>query len=310
MLNIGEMMEKETVKMKMREIVKSCFFVPSLQEAVLTSVEEHAERSDFLFGCLAGMHYQIFSEEVKESERIAAAVELLMLAGDILDDLMDQDSLETSWSKAPLTTSFHMAIGLLLAGQKAIADLPIDDDKKAKAQSYILSRLLQSLNGQHMDVTNGIQTEAEYIEMVKKKSGSLVAMACFVGTALAGAEKNTVIIEKYANDIGIAAQIDNDIDALYRWDEKNDIKAKKKSLPVLYMLASKRDNLLKQYFSNHIDYNELYAQKEKVIQQMEQEGAFYYAKVMSHIYKEKALQEIEKLDVDDRYKSVLKTIIL
>ncbi|ALF11993.1 polyprenyl synthetase [Parageobacillus thermoglucosidasius] len=304
------MMEKETVKMKMREIVKSCFFVPSLQEAVLTSVEEHAERSDFLFGCLAGMHYQIFSEEVKESERIAAAVELLMLAGDILDDLMDQDSLETSWSKAPLTTSFHMAIGLLLAGQKAIADLPIDDDKKAKAQSYILSRLLQSLNGQHMDVTNGIQTEAEYIEMVKKKSGSLVAMACFVGTALAGAEKNTVIIEKYANDIGIAAQIDNDIDALYRWDEKNDIKAKKKSLPVLYMLASKRDNLLKQYFSNHIDYNELYAQKEKVIQQMEQEGAFYYAKVMSHIYKEKALQEIEKLDVDDRYKSVLKTIIL
>ncbi|GAJ43184.1 hypothetical protein GT2_08_00080 [Parageobacillus thermoglucosidasius NBRC 107763] len=309
-MNIGEMMEKETVKMKMREIVKSCFFVPSLQEAVLTSVEEHAERSDFLFGCLAGMHYQIFSEEVKESERIAAAVELLMLAGDILDDLMDQDSLETSWSKAPLTTSFHMAIGLLLAGQKAIADLPIDDDKKAKAQSYILSRLLQSLNGQHMDVTNGIQTEAEYIEMVKKKSGSLVAMACFVGTALAGAEKNTVIIEKYANDIGIAAQIDNDIDALYRWDEKNDIKAKKKSLPVLYMLASKRDNLLKQYFSNHIDYNELYAQKEKVIQQMEQEGAFYYAKVMSHIYKEKALQEIEKLDVDDRYKSVLKTIIL
>ncbi|MED3662999.1 class 1 isoprenoid biosynthesis enzyme, partial [Ureibacillus terrenus] len=199
---------------------------------------------------------------------------------------------------------------LLLAGQKAIVDLLIDDHKKAKAQLYISSRLLQSVNGQHMDVTYDIQTEAEYIEMVKKKSGSLVAMACFVGTALADAEKNTVIIEKYANDIGIAAQIDNDMDALYRWDEKNDIKAKKKSLPILYMLTSKRDNLLKQYFSNHVDYNELYVQKEKVIQQMEQEGAFYYAKVMSQIYKEKALQEIEKLDVDDRYKSVLKTIIL
>ncbi|MEW5323815.1 polyprenyl synthetase family protein, partial [Geobacillus thermoleovorans] len=162
----------------------------------------------------------------------------MMLAGDLLDDLVDQDSLETWWSKAPPTTSLHMAIGLLLAGQKAIADLPIDDDKKVRAQSYILSRLLQSLNGQHMDVTNDIQTETDYLQMLKKKSGSLVAMACFVGTALAGAEKNTVIIEKYANDIGIAAQIDNDIDALYRWDEKNDIKAKKKSLPVLYMLAS------------------------------------------------------------------------
>ncbi len=76
------------------------------------------------------------------------------------------------------------------------------------------------------------------------------------------------------------------------------------------MLASKRDNLLKQYFSNHIDYSELYAQKEKVIQQMEQEGAFYYAKAMSRIYKEKALQEIEKMDVDDRHKSAMKTFIL
>lgn len=161
-----------------------------------------------------------------------------------------------------------------------------------------------------MDFTHDIQTEAEYLEMVKKKSGSLVAMACFVGTALAGAERNNVIIEKYANDIGIAAQIDNDLDALYRWDEKNDIKAKKKSLPILYMLSSKEANLLKQYFSNHVDYNELYDQKENVFRQMEEEGAFYHAKVMSQFYKEKALQEIEKLDVNDRYKSALKMIIL
>jgi competence protein ComQ len=304
------MMEKEAVKMKMREIVEASFSVSSLKEAVLTLIEEQAKRSDFLFGRLASVHYQMFSENIKEAERIATAVELMMLAGDLLDDLVDQDSLETSWSKVPLTTSLHMAIGLLLAGQKAIADLPIDDHKKAKAQLYILSRLLQSVNGQHMDVTYDIQTEADYLKMVKKKSGSLVAMACFVGTALAGAEENTIIIEKYANDIGIAAQIDNDMEALYRWDEKNDIKAKKKSLPILYMLTGKRDNLLKQYFSDRIGYDELYAQKGKAIQQMEQEGAFYYAKAMSRIYKEKALQEIEKLDVDDRYKSALKTFIL
>lgn len=304
------MMEKETVKIKMREIVEASFSAPSLKEAVLTLIEEQAKRSDFLFGRLASVHYQMFSENIKEAEQIATAVELMMLAGDLLDDLVDQDGLETSWSNAPLAIFLHIVIGLLLLGQKAIADLPIDDHKKVKAQSYILSRLFQSLNGQHMDLTHDIQTEAEYLEVMKKKSGSLVAMACFVGTALAGAERNTVIIEKYANDIGIAAQIDNDIDALYRWDEKNDIKAKKKSLPILYMLASKRDNLLKQYFSNHIDYSELYAQKEKVIQQMEQEGAFYYAKAMSRIYKEKALQEIEKMDVDDRHKSAMKTFIL
>ncbi|MFS8630864.1 MAG: hypothetical protein LOD92_06870 [Bacillales bacterium] len=127
MWDVGEIMEKETVRMKMKEILESSFSVPSLKEAVLTSIEEHAKRSAFLFGRLAGVHYQMFSENIKETERIAAAVELMMLAGDLLDDLVGQDSLETSWSKAPLTTSLHMAIGLLLAGQKAIADLPIDD---------------------------------------------------------------------------------------------------------------------------------------------------------------------------------------
>ncbi|WP_235605531.1 polyprenyl synthetase family protein [Saccharococcus caldoxylosilyticus] len=295
--------------MTMKEIVESSFSVTSLKELVLTSIEEHTKRSNFLFGRLAGVHYQMFSENMKESEQITAAVELLMLAGDMLDDLIDQDSLEISWRQVPLAAFLHVVVGLLFLGQKVIADLPIDNDKKAKAQFYVSSRLLQSVNGQHMDVTNDIQTETDYLQMVKKKSGSLVAMACFVGTALAGAEKNTVIIEKYANDIGIAAQIDNDIDALYRWEEKNDIKAKKKSLPVLYMLASKRDNLLKQYFSNHVDYNKLYNQKETAIQQMEQEGAFYYAKVIGQIYKEKALQEIEKLDVDDKYKIELKSLI-
>lgn len=76
------------------------------------------------------------------------------------------------------------------------------------------------------------------------------------------------------------------------------------------MLTSNNNNLLKQYFSNNINYNQLYIKKDKVIQQMEQEGAVYYAKVMSQIYKEKALQEIEKLGVDNKYKLTLKKLIL
>lgn len=155
MQGVAEMIEKEAVKMQMKEIVTVSFSVPSLKESVLTSIEEHTKQSDFLFGCLAGMHYQIFSEEVKESERIAASVELMMLAGDMLDDLMDQDSLETSWSKAPLTTSFHMAIGLLLAGQKTIADLPIDDEKDKDHIFYAI----------HMGVTCDIHEEMDDLKM-------------------------------------------------------------------------------------------------------------------------------------------------
>ncbi|MED3764598.1 polyprenyl synthetase family protein [Ureibacillus terrenus] len=140
---------------------------------------------------------------------------------------IDQDSLEYVWNNAPNITTLHSAIGLLLAGQQAIIDLINDDDKKAKVQLYISSHLLQSINGQHMDATYDIKTESEYLEMVEKKSGALVSMACLVGAALADDKNNSPIIEKYAKNLGIAAQIDNDLCALFRWDEKNDIKTKK-----------------------------------------------------------------------------------
>lgn len=275
---------------------------PQLKAHMLMAIEQHMKESDLLFGRLAYLHYDLFSTQGNHSTYIAAAIELIVLAGDLLDDVVDQDRFEDT--AIPL----HIAIGFLLLGQQAIANVPIPSNKKLKALSYVTSCLLQSVHGQQLDVACDVQTEAEYIKMVEKKSGSLVAMACVIGALLAGKE-DIATLETYARYIGIAAQIDNDLDALYNWDKKADIQAKKKSLPILYMLESKNDNLWKQYFNNDIDYDRMYVQKEKALQQMEQEGAFYYAKVMSQIYKEKALQEIEKLDVDDAYKSALKTFI-
>lgn len=273
-----------------------------LKAHMLVAIEQHMKESDLLFGRLAYLHYDLFSTQGDHSTYIAAAVELIVLAGDLLDDVVDQDRFEDT--AIPL----HIAIGFLLLGQQAIANVSISNNKKLKALSYVTSCLLQSVHGQQTDVVCDVQTEADYVKMVEKKSGSLVAMACVIGALLAGKE-DIATIETYASYIGIAAQIDNDLDALYNWDKKADIHAKKKSLPILYMLESKHDNLWKQYFNNEIDYDEMYVQKEKALQQMEQEGAIYYAKVMSQIYKEKAWQEIEKLDVDDAYKSVLKTFI-
>lgn len=296
------MSEKEKIAKKIKEIVEQFMSEPQLKAHMLMAIEQHMKESDLLFGRLAYLHYDLFSTQGNHPTYIAAAIELIVLAGDLLDDVVDQDRFEDT--AIPL----HIAIGFLLLGQQAIANVPIPSNKKLKALSYVTSCLLQSVHGQQLDVACDVQTEAEYIKMVEKKSGSLVAMACVIGALLAGKE-DIATLETYARYIGIAAQIDNDLDALYNWDKKADIQAKKKSLPILYMLESKNDNLWKQYFNNDIDYDRMYVQKEKALQQMEQEGAFYYAKVMSQIYKEKALQEIEKLDVDDAYKSALKTFI-
>ncbi|WP_461200136.1 polyprenyl synthetase family protein [Anoxybacillus sp. TBDG-1] len=296
------MSEKGKIAKQMKEIVKQLVSEPQLKAHMLVAIEQHMKESDLLFGRLAYLHYDLFSTQGDHSTYIAAAIELIVLAGDLLDDVVDQDRLKDD------AIAVHTAIGFLLLGQQVIAHSNIADGKKLKALSYVTSCLLQSVHGQQTDVACDVQTEAEYIKMVEKKSGSLVAMACVIGALLAGKE-DIATLETYARYIGIAAQIDNDLDALYRWDEKNDIQTKKKSLPILYMLESKNDNLWKQYFNNDIDYDRMYVQKEKALQQMEQEGAIYYAKVMSQIYKEKAMQEAEKLDADDAYKSALKTFI-
>jgi len=296
------MSEKEKIAKQMKEIVKQLVSEPQLKAHMLVAIEQHMKESDLVFGRLAYLHYDMFSKQEHPFIYIAAAVEFIVLAGDLLDDIVDQDRLKDD------AITVHTAIGFLLLGQQAMAHSHIVDGKKLKALSYVTSCLLQSVHGQQLDVGCDVQTEADYLKMVEKKSGSLVAMACVIGALLAGKE-DIAAIETYARYIGIAAQIDNDLDALYNWDKKADIQAKKKSLPILYMLESKQNNLWKQYFNNDMDYDRMYVQKEKALQQMEQEGAIYYAKVMSQIYKEKALQEIEKLDVDDAYKSVLKTFI-
>ncbi|MBB5355229.1 competence protein ComQ [Anoxybacillus mongoliensis] len=297
------MSEKEKIAKQMKEILEQFMSEPQLKAHMLVAIEEHMKESDLVFGRLAYLHYNMFSKQEHPFISIAAAVELIVLAGDLLDDVVDQDRLKDD------AITVHTAIGFLLLGQQVIAHSHIADEKKLKALSYVTSCLLQGVHGQQLDVECDVQTEAEYTKMVEKKSGSLVAMACVIGALLAGKE-DIAAIETYARYIGIAAQIDNDLDALYNWDKKADIQAKKKSLPILYMLESKHDNLWKQYFNNDIDYERMYVQKEKALQQMEQEGAIYYAKVMSQIYKEKAWQEIEKLDVDDKHKSALKTMIL
>jgi competence protein ComQ len=76
-------MEKEAVQMKMREIIETSFSVPSLKEAILTLIEDQAKQSHFLFGRLASLHYEMFAKNMKEMEHIAAAIELIMLAGDL-----------------------------------------------------------------------------------------------------------------------------------------------------------------------------------------------------------------------------------
>ncbi|WP_074048696.1 polyprenyl synthetase family protein [Paenibacillus ihumii] len=87
------------------------------------------------------------------------------------------------------------------------------------------------------DLLNDIHTEESYIEMVSEKSAALIAAACMVGTLLATGERSEEV-RLYAEHLGIAAQIKNDIRDLLNWDHKNDFLNRKRTLPTLYLIQS------------------------------------------------------------------------
>ncbi len=74
--------------------------------------------------------------------------------------------------------------------------------------------ILQSMQGQHDDLSNRPATEDECLDMIKRKSGALTALPCVLGAMLATGKFDPAV-EKYAYQLGIASQIENDYKALF-----------------------------------------------------------------------------------------------
>lgn len=196
-------------------------------------------KGHFPFGQLVILHYQMFDGQSKDIFQAAAAVELMILSLDIFDDLEDQDNFSVPWNKIDQAIVMNIATGFLMLSTKALEQTSFERNIKVMANDYLNTLVLKAINGQHIDLMDLIESEEDYIQMVREKSGSLMASACLVGTALAS-EKHHDSVKKYAEHIGIIAQIKNDINDICRWDEKNDLINKKKTLLTLYLLKNQQ----------------------------------------------------------------------
>ena len=78
----------------------------------------------------------------------------------------------------------------------------------------MMEYILQSSQGQHDDLSDKPVTENECLDMIKRKSGSLTALSCVLGTMLATGKFNPTV-ESYALQLGIALQIENDYRGLF-----------------------------------------------------------------------------------------------
>ena len=170
--------------------------------------------------------------ETEEIYSIAAAVEMLILSFDILDDFEDDDCSDKPWLTEP-NLALNATTALQFLSLRVIQNSTFKN--RDKGLSLLLEYAQKSIHGQHKDLLNSCKTESDYIEMSIEKSGSLVALVCVVGTVLA-TDKDPDMIKTYANYIGLIGQINNDLEDIKIWNQKNDLLNKKYSLPIIYLM--------------------------------------------------------------------------
>ncbi|MDF2924876.1 MAG: hypothetical protein K0R57_3790 [Paenibacillaceae bacterium] len=236
-------------------------------------------------------------------DKNAALTEMMILAIDIVDDIQDQDNHSKPWMLCPIGHALNAVCSFLVA---FIAEVPA-----ATAQSA--GRLLAlSVNGQQKDLNGSIATEADYMEMIHKKSGSLLRFACQMGMSLVPELPKDIAaqLDELAECIGVAAQLDNDLKDLSKMESKSDLMCKKRTLPILFML---RDGLaefpyINQYYDGELTAEQFFSRKAELLEYVEASGCIEYTRIVQSLYIERAEELLDALPFSSEGKQQFKNI--
>jgi competence protein ComQ len=282
----------KNVKQQIINIIDCAFYERDLNQLVHQFIEDKINESSRWSDLTLTTHFMLGGNSPLIYEA-AAVAELVMLSLDILDDIQDQDNFEKPWMKCPQENALNIMVGLLMTalstvGQWRNRGLNVPHLMSEK----ITETILKAINGQHKDLNDLVNTEEEYMNMIEEKSASLVQMVCMLGMFLldqVGSEIESKMMEM-SRYVGLAAQIGNDGRDITRWDKKNDLLKKKKTLPVLFALAECEGdcNLFKKLYIGDLQFDQINEFKFNIIQFIKKSGALEYSKTMQRIYLKKA----------------------
>ena len=240
----------------------------------------------------------IANGEVNERTfRGASVIELIHTATLVHDDVVDDSnrrrgffSINALWKNkiAVLVGDYLLSKGLLLSIDNGDFDLLKIISVAVREMSE--GELLQIEKARRLDITEDI-----YYEIIRQKTATLIAACCALGAKSVSEDADLVEkMRKFGELIGMAFQIKDD---LFDYSSKNigkptgnDIKEKKLTLPLIYILNNCSPSLKKQIIYIVKNQN---TQKDKVafvIEQVEALGGIDYATKKMFSYRDEALE--------------------
>ncbi|WP_063870704.1 polyprenyl synthetase family protein [Paenibacillus sp. Root444D2] len=294
----------QDIQQHMHRVIDDYIYVEDLN-TLLKSFIDDKEKENSTWSKITICTHRMLGGDSPHIHRLAAVTELVILTLDIMDDLQDQDQGSKPWMRCPQAITLNAVMALFMGVLGELGHLQVKD-KLLVEVSKIISR---SVNGQQKDITNAISTVDDYLMMTQEKSGSLFRLACFMGySALECTEETIEQIHQLADCIGLIHQIQNDMRDLVRFDVKNDLIGKKRTLPVLYLLSIEDTafSQLKGYYEGEITTEFLLEKKEDFLQMIQDSGCMEYARIVQSVCIQKAEEIYENLQAISPWKERFK----
>ncbi len=252
--------------------------------------------------------------------RVAVAVECLICALDILDDIEDGDQTAII-SRLGIPRVLNVSTMLLILAQRillSLSELSISSTRVISFTNILQEATFAAISGQHRDilaeqrVAESFTTE-ECIEIAAGKAGSLMSLACSMGAMCASVDDEVIILfSELGRLLGIAHQLDNDSHDLYDilQDQqvsgstigivKTDLIRQKKTLPVV--LATHNISALQ---NSSFATNE---EKQKVLLNALHEGIITTWGI-SLLYREHAYDQLQKIEAQYPISDALRLLL-
>ena len=295
---------------EMKFIIKSNIPQPNLQHILIGFVESRIPEPLLWSQIVINVHSMLGGQS-QEIPKIAAIIELLMMSLDLMDDFQDGDLAFQSEENIETKDSYTIIMSLLLASLSTWSEICHQAHYDSR---YVSQRILASIQGQHLDLNPDLNSEEEYYEIIKQKSGSLIQIAIemgMFGTDCSNEQKQK--LREIAIYSGMYQQLGNDIRDVFRWDDKNDLISRKKTFPIYFLLEQSEFNaslrLLHDYYQGHIDFSELIPNKHNLYQAMKQSKVEEAAMIMQKKWMNQALNIFDDLKTTNISNMALKRLL-
>jgi len=264
-----------------------------------------ADEEGFAWGLLPLLVCADAGGDPRQAFPFAVAVECLIAATDILDDVQDGDSADGLWRACGLATATNVATLLLFLSQLALGRLVqrgVSGETVAAIVRLFGGAGARACAGQQrdLDAARGAEIDEDtYLATSALKSASLVECACRAGAILGrGTPEAVDASAQFGVNVGMALQINNDVaGASSESADRNDLRTGKRTLPMIFALehapASSRADLGAILLSGRQE-DLCPAEIDRVRQFLAATGALQYAVVVADLYWEHAMSCLDR----------------